>query len=224
MRATLLTIFVLLFILQEGSSQYFRGTLGFIDGETLECDIRLKIKNSPDKLIDRFSYKMKYKLPGDDEVQTANFKDLDFIAITTDKASIFLRNMYVYYPRIRKSKPPVKSKTRHWLQYRAGCEEIGGYLALQEFEIDKKGQVWEKYLNGMGEYYVLKEGEDAPTRIGHVFLYDSPTQNMIDKQRKKGLERYFKGDEDGMKLLEGKTKVTPQELTDYLNSRCGNDE
>lgn len=204
--------------LAQGQKNFVSGTLGLANGETMECEFVLQIKNGKDGTFNKDHKRLKYRMPGDKEVQKIDFDDLDYIIVNTEETQILLRRMHYY---TLKRKGAKKSKDKSWCQYRGGCDDMQGYLLIQEFEVDSEGQIWESYLDGMGWYLLMREGEDAPTHVSYVFLRKVLTQKAFDKQRKRMLEKYFVGDKDGMAFVKGKKRITQKDLKDYLEKRCG---
>lgn len=213
---TLLLSFVLQLSFAE--KNFVSGTLGLATGENLECEFILKIKNGKDGLLNKDHKRIKYRMPGDEEIQSMDFDDLDYILVNTAETKILLKSMHYYKPKVKKGFK--KSKDKVWCQFRGGCDKIQGYLIIQEFEVDGEGQVWESYLEGMGAYLLMQEGEDAPTLVGYVFLRKVMTQKAFDKQRRKMLERYFEGDKEGLAFTNGKKRITQKELKEYVMKSC----
>ncbi len=202
-----------------GQKNFISGTLGLTDGSTLECEFILRIKNGKDGIFNEDHKVLKYRMPGSDKVERLSFKELDYISVNTDKTKIFL--VRTPYYEIRRKKAPKKTKDAVWCQFRGGCDDIKSFLVVQEFEVDKNGQVWENYLDGMGAYLLQRPDEDAPTFVGYVFLRKIITQRAFDKQRRKMLEKYFLGDEHAEAFLEGKKRIKQKELKEYVMNRCG---
>lgn len=195
------------------------GTLGLTNGEEIQCEFVLKIKNGRDgEVLDKSHKFLKYKMPGSDDIQKIEHDELDFILVNTETTKILVRRLH--YNRLRNKKPPVKSKDKMWVQFRGGCDEIQGYLLIQEFEVDRNGQIWETYIDGMGAYLLMRDGEDVPTQVGYVFLRKVMTQKGFDKQRKKMLDLYFKGDKKGMEFISDKSHITQKELSEYIAENC----
>ncbi len=206
----------------SAQKNFVNGTIGLVSGDKLQCEFVLQIKNSKDdKLFDRSHKILKYRMPGED-TQKMKFEEIDYLLVDTvidgEPVQTLIRRMYSYTPR--KKKVAKKSKRRSWFQLRDGCEEIQAYLYIHEFEIDKKGRIWESYMDGMGGYYLMREGEDAPTYVGLVALRKLLTQKGFDKQRRNLLEIYFRGDEDGTAFVTGKKRIPQKELTEYVSNRC----
>ncbi len=215
-----LFLFIIFSQMSYGQKNFVAGTLGLTNGEVLECEFVLQIKNSKEGLINQDHKRLKYRLSAKDDVNTIGYSELDYILVNNDKNKMLLRRLYSYRLRVA-DKPHKKSKYKSWFQFRAGCEDIASYLAIQEFSIDKNGQAWETYLDGMGALFLMRDGEDAPTNIGFVFLRKVITQRGFDKQMKKMLDKYFDGESDGMDFLKNKTHMTANELKDYILDRCG---
>ncbi len=223
MKQVLPLIFSLLLTFSLSAEKNFvSGIIGMVDGSQLECEFVLKIKNDrDDQIFDRSHRLLKYRMPGG-ETQKMDFKEIDFLLVDTEvdgkPVEILIRRMYSYTPR--KKKEAKKSKKRSWFQLRAGCPEFQGYLYIHEFEIDKQGRVWESYMDGMGGYYLMREGEDGPTYVGLVALRKMMAQKGFDKQRRGLLERYFEGDADGTAFIAGKKRIAQKELSEYVSTRC----
>ena len=199
---------------------FIQGTLGLSNGEKLECEFVLKIKNGKDRELNKDHKRIKYRMPGSEEIKKMDFTELKYILVDSEETKIFLVRMPYY--AIRKKNKIIKTNFDVWCRYRGGCEDIKSYLVVHEFEVDKDGQIWESYTDAMGSFLVQRQGEDAPTKVGYVFLGKIITQKAFDKQMRKRLGIYFKGDDHAMSFLEGKKRIKQKELQDYIISRCKN--
>jgi hypothetical protein len=214
----LVSILLCLSSVTFGQKHFVKGTLGMKDGTSLECEFVLKIHNGSENIFDDSHKYIYYKKAGSNEVLKMEQKKMSFISTTAGGNKILLKNL-PYYSftlkwKYKKNNDPV------WMQLRGGCKDLESYLIIQGFEIDKNGVFWDRYLDGMGSFALLKPGEDAPHLVSYVFLKKQAFHKAWAKQSAKMLKVYFENDTDGLKFLEGKKRVPIEELVEYIDKRC----
>jgi len=198
-------------ISQAQDKSYVNADFKMADGTTMSGIVRMPIMNSKNKIV--------YRTSKDGKKQVLDADDIDYLLLNGKEGDILLKRDKIYMPY--KKKP---SKQKMWLMMRMYCENFQTYVGIMGFEKDKAGNLYATYADAMGMYLIQREGEDYPHGVGSVFIRKIITGKMFDKQRKTLLEKYYSNDAEALKHLSSIKRITQQEMTDFLSSKCEIDE
>lgn len=205
------------------TTRYTFGTVYFLNGDVYDCQIGFPLLNRSNKLGPtlRSKNKLVVKSLGGDKEKIDN-EEIDYIIFEGDQGQFILKWTQGYTVRGRKYDKKKLQKHKSWFLVEGGCEDIISFAWADKFELNKKGQIYANYIGShgfYGSYSLMKKDEEFPT------LICSMTEGSgigFKKMRKKVFEFYFKGDSHAEQFLEGKKKLTVEEIMNYVKSRCGN--
>lgn len=189
-----------------------------LNGDVIECDVRLPIGNYSDNAFKDVvnNIFVTYKNGESDVLESDK---VGYVILNSNENSTLIKRSH--YNTYKLNGDVKISKSKAWLQMRSGCESINSFVIMGQIDVDRDGNFWEEYVDGMTMYLLQRAGEKYPTQTGVVFLRKIATQKTFDKQRKGFLEHYFADDKKAYsQLVQGKKLVTQDELKAYLDETC----
>ncbi len=204
-------------------NRYTFGTIYFLNGDVYDCQVGFPLLNRSNNLGPtlRSKNKLVVKSLGGEKEKIDN-EEIDYIIFEGDQGQFMLKWTKGYSVRGRKYDKTKLDKHNSWFLVNGGCEDIVSFAWADKFELDKKGQVYASYVGSYGfygSYYLLRSDEDYPTMICTM---TEGNGIGFKKMRKKVFEFYFAGDGHAEQFLDGKKKLTVEEIMNYVESRCGN--
>lgn len=199
---------------------YTKGQVLLKNGKIITGEIGFPIYNAADVhlLNIKKSEDQKYvfvKTEGTVEKILQN--EIDVIQAESNSRKILLKRTEVY----RFTKVGKKSyEFQYWLDFQEGCEKMQGYLIVNRYDLTNDGQFIALYLNNEAEYALISEGEEIPTIVGMTHRKKEEGTGLWNKERRQKLQEYFKNNKEGMAFANSKKKITPLDLSNFINAQC----
>jgi len=198
---------------------YTKGSILFTNGDILDCEIAFPILNRSMSLGP--TIRSKNKVTVKDMLGKKQKIDIDEIDALVFEGTDGFYSMKVMHSFTMKRKGKVKqTKHKSWYIIDEGCDELQGYVRADKFDLDRKGHPYALHVDNLGQFLLQREGEEWPTVISTALTYRGINKKQFWKIRRNSFALYMGEDKHAKEFLDGKKRITGEELTDYVIERC----